>query len=145
MEIARKKLYKNGLTLVIVKDSKVLFESKHHGVSGFMQALEKLGDKMEGASVADKVVGKAIALLCIYAKIEAVYASTLSIKAKQVFETHGIYFECGKLVDKILNASGTDICPFEKATLEIDDHKEAYEKLKALLETFQSRGMNQHE
>jgi len=133
LKIARRKLQENGLTLVIVKDSTVLFESASHGVSAFLKALDKLGYQMKGASVADKVVGKAIALLCVYAEVEAVYASILSIKAKQVLEEYGVYFEWNKIVEKILDASGRNVCPFEKAAMEIDSPKEAYGKLKALL------------
>jgi hypothetical protein len=133
LKIAKIKLRENGLTIVIVKDSKVLFESALHGVSAFLKALDKLGYQMKGASVADKVVGKAIALLCVYAGVEAVYASVLSIKAKQVLEEYDVYFEWDRIVEKILDASGRDVCPFEKAAMEIDSPKEAYRKLKALL------------
>jgi len=74
LELAKRKLKENGLTLAIVKDSKVLFESKSRGVSGFLEALNKLKEKMMGASIADKIVGKAIALLYVYAGVKAVYA-----------------------------------------------------------------------
>jgi len=132
LELAKKKLHEKGLTLVIVKDSRVLFESRAHGVSAFLEALDKFWDKMRGTSVADKVIGKAIALLCIYAKVRAVYSSTISVKAKQIFENHNVHFEWDTLVEKILDAHGGDVCPFEKAIMEIDNPKEAYEKLKAL-------------
>jgi len=91
LEYAKKRLHGKGLTLIIVKDFRVLFESKAHGVSAFLEALDKFGDKMRGTSVADKVAGKAIALLCVYAGVGAVYASTMSVKAKQVFENHNVH------------------------------------------------------
>jgi len=134
LEIAKEVLHKKNLTLAIVKESKVLFESRAHGVSAFLDALEKFGFKMKAASVADKVVGKAIALLCIHAGIQAVYALNLSLKAKQVLERNAVHLEWEIIVDKILNASRTDICPFEKAVIKIDNPKEAYKKLKALSE-----------
>lgn len=132
LKTAKKRLLENGLTLVIVRDSKVLFESSAHGVSTFLEALEKLGNKMREASIADKVVGKAVALLCIYAEVRAVYASTLSIKAKQIFENYNVHLEWNRLVEKILDVSGKDVCPFEKAAIEINDPKDAYRKFKAL-------------
>ncbi|MEM2463875.1 MAG: DUF1893 domain-containing protein, partial [Candidatus Bathyarchaeia archaeon] len=66
-----------------------------------------------------------------YAGIQAVYALTLSLKAKQILEKNAIYLEWETIVDRILNASGKDACPFEKAVMETDNPKEAYEKLKA--------------
>ncbi|MEM3703232.1 MAG: DUF1893 domain-containing protein [Candidatus Bathyarchaeia archaeon] len=133
LEIAKKRLCEKNLTLSIVKNSEVIFESKAHGVFSFLGAIERLGDKIRGASVADKIVGKAIALLCIYAGVKAVYAATLSRKAKQVFEKYGVQFEWDKLVEKILNASKKEICPFEKTALEINNPDEAYRKFKELL------------
>ncbi|MEM4704855.1 MAG: DUF1893 domain-containing protein, partial [Candidatus Bathyarchaeia archaeon] len=63
--------------------------------------------------------------------VQAIYTITLSLKAKQLLEKHAIYLEWETVVDRILNASGTDFCPFEKAVMETDDPREAYEKLKA--------------
>ncbi|MEM2779743.1 MAG: DUF1893 domain-containing protein [Candidatus Bathyarchaeia archaeon] len=95
---------KKNLTLVMVKEAKVLLESRAHRVSAFMEALERLGAQLKGASVADRVVGKAVALLCIYAGIQAVYALTLSLKAKQILEKNAIYLEWETIVDRVLNA-----------------------------------------
>lgn len=135
LEIAKKRLHSENLTLSVVKNSEVIFESKNRGISGFLQALEKFGDSLKGASAADKVVGKAIALLCIYAGIKAVYASTLSKGAKTVFEKHKVYFEWDMLVEKILDANKVDACPFEKAAINISDPGEAYIKFKDLQRT----------
>jgi len=135
LEIAKRKLKENVLTLVIVKDSKVLFKSKSHGVSGFLKALDKLKEKIMGASIADKVVGKAMALLCVYAGVKAVYAPTMSTKAEQFLKNYGIHIEWDSLVENILDASGKDICPFEKAATEINNPEEAYAKFKALLKS----------
>jgi uncharacterized linocin/CFP29 family protein len=135
LELAKRKLKEDGLTLAIVKDSKVLFESKSHGVSGFLEALNKLKEKIMGASVADKVVGKAIALLCVYAGVKAVYAPTMSTKAEQFLKNYGIHLEWDTLVENILDASGKGFCPFEKAATEINNPKEAYAKFKALLKS----------
>lgn len=132
LEIAKRRLCTENLTLSIVKSSKVIFESKTHGIFSFLEAIERFGEGLKGASVADKVVGKAIALLCIYAGVKAVYAETLSRKAKPVFEKHKVYFEFGNLVEKILDASKKAMCPFEKAALKIDKPEIAYRKFKAL-------------
>ncbi|MGB9853918.1 MAG: DUF1893 domain-containing protein [Candidatus Bathyarchaeales archaeon] len=135
LEIAKKRLHSENLTLSVVKNSEVIFESKNRGISGFLQALEKFGDSLKGASAADRVVGKAIALLCVYAGIKAVYASTLSKGAKTVFERHKVYFEWDMLVEKILDANKVEACPFEKAAINISNPREAYVKFKDLQRT----------
>lgn len=134
LDIAKTELYEENLTLAIVKNSEVLFETKNHRISGFLDAVEKLGDELEGASLADRVVGKAIALLCVYAKIREVYAVVLSRKAKAVLEQNKIRVQCRELVDNVLNADKTGMCPFEKAAVDISDAEKAYTTFKRLRE-----------
>jgi hypothetical protein len=138
LEIAKTQLHRKELTLVIVKNGEVLFETHSHRISGFLGAIEKLGAKLEGAAVADRVAGKAIALLCVYVKISDVYAEVLSEKAKAVFEENGIRHEWKELVDNILNVNKSQVCPFEKAAAEISDPKDAYKAFKALQESLQA-------
>jgi hypothetical protein len=97
-----------------------------------LDAVEKLGDKLEGASLADRVAGKAIALLCVYAKISEVYAEVLSRQAKEVFEENGIRHEWRELIDNVLDSSKSGVCPFEKAASGISDPKDAYKTFKKL-------------
>ena len=135
LEIAKQTLRKKELTLAIVKNGEVLFETRSHRIIGFFGAIEQLGDKLEGASLADRVAGKAIALLCVYAKIKEVYAEVLSKKAKAVFEQNGIHHEWKELVENVLDLNKSGVCPFEKAAADISDSREAYRMFKALQES----------
>jgi hypothetical protein len=130
LEIAKKRLNEKRLTLSIVKNGEVIFETVSSGISGFFVAIEKFGDRLKGASVADRVTGKAIALLCVYAKVKAVYAIILSEGAKSVFEKYATHHEWKELVENILDVKKAGICPFEKLAKEISNPKDAYKKLK---------------
>ena len=132
LETAKNRLRKKGLTLSIAKKGEIVFEANSHGISGFLEAIENLGLKLEDASVADRVTGKAIALLSVYAKVKAVYAITLSERAKTVFEENAVYHEWGNLVKNILGANKAGICPFEELAMEISNPNDAYRRLKAL-------------
>jgi len=139
LDIAKSKLHKKELTLTIVKNGEVLFETSSHRISGFLGAIERFGDMLEGASLADRVAGKAIALLCVHAKMKAVYAAVLSEKAKAVLEENRIYHEWENLVENILNINKTEMCPFEKLAEEISNPKDAYKMLKALQNSLKQR------
>ena len=115
-----------------MKNGEVLFETGSHLISGFLAAIEQLGDRLEGASVADRVAGKAIALLCVYAGISNVYAEVVSKKAIAAFDENGIPCEWEELVDNILDLNRTGVCPFEKAAADISDPESAYNTFKAL-------------
>lgn len=132
LEIAKKRLKEKGLTLSIVKGGKVIFETSSYGISGFLEAIEKFGRKIHGSSIADKVVGKAIALLCVNTRVKAVYAAILSEKAKETLQKHAIHHEWERLVEKILAPNKAEICPFEKLADELTNPAEAYTKFKVL-------------
>jgi hypothetical protein len=136
LELARDQLHRKKLTLVIVKNGYVLFDTASHRISGFLGAIDQIGDRLEGASIADRVVGKAIALLCVYAGIGEVYAEVLSQEAKKVFEERGINCEWNRIVDNILDLNRSSVCPFEKTAESISDPKRAYLTFKELLRSF---------
>jgi len=132
LDIAKRRFSEEKFTLVIVKNTKVIFETRLHGISGFLRAIEKLENRLTDASVADKVAGKAVALLCAHAKIKALYAETLSRNAKEFLEENLIHHEYDKLVENILGLDKAEICPFEKAAMEISDPEDAYARFKTL-------------
>ena len=134
LEIAKKQLYSKQLTLAIVKNNKVLFETDSHRISGFIHAIDTLGMQLNGASVADRVAGKALALLCIYAGVREVYAEVLSKKAQALFDEKGIACQWNQLVDNVLDLSKTNMCPFEKEAESINNPQDSYSMFKVLLE-----------
>jgi hypothetical protein len=138
LDIAKNRLFEEELTLVVVKNGEVLFETWSHRISGFLGVIEQLGAGLEGGSVADRVAGKAVALLCVYAKISEVYTEVLSKKAGAVFKENGIRHEWKELVDNILDLNKSGVCPFEKAATGISDPKEAYRAFKALQDPFEA-------
>lgn len=66
-----------ALILCMAEDAKNAFQTASRGKSGLLNAAENLRVGFEGASAADGAAGKAVALLCVDSKTEAVYASTL--------------------------------------------------------------------
>ena len=138
LEIAKNELYEENLTLAIVKNGEVLYSTKSHRISGFLDAIDKCGTKLEGAFLADRVAGKAIALLCVYAKIKEVYASVLSRQAQAIFKQNKISAHWNELVENVLDSTKTGMCPFEKAAAEISDPQKAYKTFKGLLENLKA-------
>ncbi len=134
IEIAKKQLYSKQLTLAIVKNNKLIFQTDSHRISGFMHAIDILGFQLMGASVADRVAGKALALLCVYAGIREVYAEVLSKKAQVLFQENKVACQWGQLVDNVLDSDKNGVCPLEKAACEILDPKDSYFAFKALME-----------
>ncbi len=91
-------------------------------------------------SVADKVVGRATAFLYILHNVRHIHAGVISRAALSLLYDAKIAVDYDTLVDHIINRTGDDICPFEKAVLDIRNPETAYtiirEKMDALHITF---------
>jgi hypothetical protein len=135
VEIAKKRLNEKGLTLSIVKDQQIVFETSGHGISGFLKAIEEFGERLQGASVADKIAGKAVALLCVYARVKEVYATIVSRRARVLLQENGIEIQWNEVVENVLGRDKSEACPYERLAAETTDPEQAYKKLKALHES----------
>jgi hypothetical protein len=130
LELARKRLREGRLGLSIVKNGCILYESAQRGVYGFVDAVKKEGTMLQGASVADRVVGEAVALLCVYAKIRAVYAVTLSRGGEAVLRRFCVRHEWDDLIENVLTVDRGGMCPLERLVAGVLDPQVAYERLK---------------
>ena len=133
LERAKSELYEDHLTLAIVKNCALIYGTKSHKISGFLDAIEKCGEDLKGASLADRVAGKAVALLCAYSKIKEVYAAVISRKAQVVFRQNKITCHWNELVENVLDTTKAGMCPFEKAAAEISDPEKAYKTFKGIM------------
>jgi len=133
LEIARQILTQDALGFVIVKSEKVLASSREQGVRPFFDVIVNLEEALSRAAVADRVVGKAIALLSIYAGIDAVYAHLASKPAMKSLEEASIRVSAKQVVPHILNREGIDLCPFEKLMYNVSDPDEAFSSIKTFL------------
>ena len=135
LEIAKAQLHKEQAAMAIVKDGNIVFITRSHRISGFLEAIDQLGAKLENSSVADRIVGKAVALLCVYVKARNVYADVLSKKAKIVLNESEIVHDFKDLVENILNSDKSKLCPFEEIAEGISNPTEAYHSFKKLHKT----------
>ena len=114
IELARSLLEEEKWNLVIVKGERVLFGSNEHGVAPFFQAVQSMGTSLHNAAVADRVVGLAVAMLCLHARITSVYAGIASRGALDMLKRQEVTVSSKDVVPYISNYDGTDLCPFEK-------------------------------
>ena len=132
LDVAKNRLYDESLTLVIVKHGKAVYETRSHRISGILEAIDTRGEEVRDSSMADRVVGKAVALLCVYAKVKWVYAVVLSRQAQAVFEKHKIPYQSEEFVDNVLDSNRAGVCPFERVAADLIDPEDAYEAFKRL-------------
>jgi len=131
LSLAKQRLNQKNLSLVIAKNGEVLFETEAHGISGLLKAMKQLQNNMKGSSVADRIVGRAAALLLVHSDVVAVFAVTASHGAIEVLKNNRIFHQFERRVPCILDSKRVDTCPFENLVADVSDPKEACEKLRA--------------
>jgi hypothetical protein len=114
IDLARSLLEEEKWNLVIVKGGQVLFSSKERGVAPFFRAVQSMGKSLHNAAVADRIVGLAVAMLCLHARVASVYAGIASQGALDMLKRNGVTVSSQNAVPYISNYDGTDLCPFEK-------------------------------
>ena len=127
-DLENAKIALKGHTIALCKGDKILTSDKK-GITPMVEFIDS-GINLKGYSVADLIVGKAVAMLYVKAEIVAVYAKTISKPAIQVLKNNHISFYYDILTDKIINRKGNDLCPMEKVVLDIDNVDTAYQLIK---------------
>ena len=137
LEQAKEILKTGKYTCVICKDG-VVHTSTKRGVAPLVEWLTN-GFDIKDFSAADKIVGKAAALLFVLCGVKEIYAPVMSKTAADILSRHGIYAEWDTLVQTIINRSGTGPCPMEQVVAGTDNPAEALKAIQDKLSALKSR------
>lgn len=116
---------------VVIKDGKILRKLNDRGIGPVISLYEE--GIINNAEVADKIIGKAAAMILVLGNVKKVYGETMSKEAEKYLKMHHIEVGYGRCIDVIRNREGNGICPMERAVMAIDEPKEALEVLKQTL------------
>lgn len=137
LNLAKQQLINGGYTCVIRKND-MEYTSMERGVKPLLAWLDS-NIEFSGYSAADKVVGKAAAMLYVLLGVSNVHAIVISVKAKEVLEQHGIGVTYDSLVERIRNRTNTGFCPMEEAVWEIEDLQDALQAIRDKVALLASR------
>lgn len=114
---------------VILDENGEVRTSDAIGIKPLMTELRVNKQAFAGCVIADKVIGKAAALMAVLGKAEAVYGRIMSRNAEEFLKNAGMEYRYGELVPYIENRTKDGRCPMEETVLEIDSPLEAFEAL----------------
>ncbi|NLO62985.1 MAG: DUF1893 domain-containing protein [Clostridiaceae bacterium] len=126
---AVRRLNKTDATFVAVRNGRIM-DSHDRGIAPIMALVLADTNALRGACVADKVIGKAAALLLVRAGVERLFANTISEHAMSLLSEYHLTFEFGQSVPYIMNRAGDGMCPMESLVLEVNDPEEAFRVLR---------------
>lgn len=123
--IRAKALLKDDVTCALVGGGRAVTSTQR----GVKPLLAWLGGDHRGFAAADKVVGRAAAFLYVLLGVSSLYAAVLSEPALAVLRAHHIPVEYDTLAARIVDRTGTGLCPMESAVMGEDDPCRAREKI----------------
>lgn len=132
LETAVNELDKAEFCCILAKNN-TLYKADGIGVKPLVTWLNQDIHFFEGGAVADKVIGKAAALLLVLGGAVSAYGAVMSEAAVTVLKSNGIEYKYGKLVPFISNRTQTGVCPLEKSVIDIDEPNAAFMAIKATI------------
>lgn len=99
--------------------------------SGIRPLVELLGDSsVAGMCAADKIVGKAAAVLFVALGVAGVHALVMSRAGAEVLKANGIPFSYDDMAEYIVRRDGNGMCPMEETVAGISDVNAAVQALR---------------
>ena len=112
------------------------------GVQDLLRLTAEEPERLKGAVVADKRVGKAAACLLIEGGVKRVNTPLVSTPAREMLESAGIPLYAREEIPLMVNMDGTDLCPMEKKLLDAKTPEQCAAILRgATIEGFQMLDM----
>ena len=120
--------------LMIFRGDELVFSSSGRGIAPLIEAIDTVGrENLSGVVTADRVVGKAAALLNLYMGATEVHAGVISGGAKVLLSEHGVQYQFLEDTDVVKAKDGVVFCPFEKLVWDVSDPEEAHTLIRAKL------------
>ncbi|MEO0081177.1 MAG: DUF1893 domain-containing protein [candidate division WOR-3 bacterium] len=128
-----KRLYTEGLSILVFEGDTDLYSSYQPGVRPLLELVDWFPFGLGAATVADRVVGACAARIFAYLRPAAVLGGIGSTEAAHILFTTGINHSFEETVPQILNRDNTGVCPFERLSTDCTDVHELIRRIRARL------------
>lgn len=105
-------LNEQGLSLLVHNNDSLSIHA-NRGVRDLLDLLSAEPERLRGAIVADKIIGKAAAALMATGGVQEVHTNVICTPARELLEQEGIKVFAREEVEKILNKDKTHMCPID--------------------------------
>lgn len=118
LEKAKEILMDEELNFVLISDRGTI-KSNDNGIFPIYTNYLQNSEYFLGASVADRVIGNAAAILLVDAGIKELYTVLVGLNAIKILEDAGVDLYCKEVSENILNKDRTGLCPMENLSTDI--------------------------
>jgi len=130
MELAREVLSTSDCSVVVISYGKIWKKKTGKGIKPILEVIDEMGEDIYDSVIGDRILGRASALLCRYAKAQGVYSPQGTKTGIALLIMGGIPCQIDHLIQQIDNRNKDGPCPFEKMLKDVTSPDEAYKILK---------------
>ena len=117
-------LHSEKLSCVIMQSNGTIVKCHRRGVIDLYELLRDTPSVLDGATIADKVVGRGAAALMVLGGVTRMHADVMSRPAYELLQAAKVEVDCPTLVPHIINRTGTGWCPLETASRDLHTPQE---------------------
>ncbi len=128
-------LLKSGNHTLVLINGTEQWASDERGINPLFELVTMNAELVRGATIADKVIGKAGALLAVFGQIKSIHAQLTTHAAIKVCLNNNITITYDKVVDAIQNRDKTGNCPMELLAQDISLPTEMVNKVAVFLKS----------
>lgn len=125
-------LNEQGLSLLVFNHGELTTHA-NRGMQDLLQLISEQPERLQGAVVADKIIGKAAAAIMATGGVREVHTNIICTPAKKLFEQQGILIFATEEVPMILNRDRSSMCPIDTQIADIESIEECVAVLQARL------------
>ena len=125
-------LNEQGLSLLVFNHDSLTTHA-NRGVQDLLQLISEQPERLNGAVVADKIIGKAAAAIMATGGVREVHTNIICTPARELFEKEGIMVFATEEVPMILNRDRSSMCPIDTQIADIESIEECVAILQARL------------
>lgn len=113
LEMVKEKLYETNASLVVLYANRVCKAYYQNRIKDIKEILQQDRTALQGAVIADKVIGKVAGSILTVAGVKEIYADVMSQYAIPVLEQNHVKYEYKNLTNYVQNNDKTGMCPME--------------------------------
>ncbi len=133
MDHERLKQNLNDYSCIAYTKEGLVFTSKQRGIAPLVELCD-MNTGHDELFVADKIIGKAGALLCVKCCVKVLFAKVASQAALKVLSEYGVDAICEEKVAYIMDRTGKEKCPMEVLAADTQSPNEMYMRVKEFLQ-----------
>lgn len=122
-------LNEQHLSLLVYNDS-LLTTHANRGIQDLLSLIAEQPERLHGAIVADKLIGKAAAALMATGGVQEVHTNIICTAARELLEREGIKVFAREQVPQILNRDRSGMCPIDSRIEGVESVEECVDILR---------------